>query len=630
MRLYLWARRVVALFCVVTLLASNPGSIRSQGEPPGLETLKILQETNVPARNRAELARRLLRMTTIPTPQPVVTAYVVGDTHEFRIANLDDGTRATVQARLWYKTPHLYIWFEAGFKPDMAAVKRNADNFEAHVYPTVHAYFGSESLPDISGDVHLYILHAHHLGQGVAAYFDTDSEYPKTIAPDSNEHHMIFVNLDTMAVGIGTSGYEGVLAHEFQHMVHATSDPNESSWLDEGMAELAAALTGYREESAFVGLFAAAPDTQLNTWSTIGSSAAHYGASYLFVTYFLQRFGEQALLTLNKNPLSDLEGVADTLRRIKAVDSVTGKPVSVENLFADWVITNLVNDAKLEDGRFAYTRLPSKLPAFAIAGNLTGNASQTGQVTQWGTTYLKLTQSGHYTLTFEGDPTVRVVPVAPHSGTRFWWSNRGDQIDTRLTHRFDLRNVQKATLNFWLWYAIEENWDYGYVQVSADDGQTWTALASQDSVPAGGDNNPYGPGYTGQTSGWRQERVDLSAYAGRDILVRFEYLTDAALNDFGMALDDISIPEIGYSTDAESGDEGWVAEGWARIENILPQRYLLQMITPGAVTRLIDSAGGGRGPWTIDVSPGQPVLLALSGLTEFTTETARYTLTLAH
>jgi immune inhibitor A len=413
-------------------------------------------------------------------------------------------------------------------------------------------------------------------------------------------------------------------------MVHANNDLTESSWLDEGMSELAAALTGFRKQSGFVYAFAAAPDTQLNTWSEVGSSAPHYGASYLFVTYFLQRFGEQALLTLNKDPLHDLEGVADALQQIKAADPATGKPVTVEGLFADWVITNLVNDAHLGDGRFAYTRLPSVLPSFAMAGNLASDAPQAGQVTQWGTTYLKLAQPGHYTLTFAGDPTVQVVPVAPHSGTHFWWSNRGDQIDTRLTHRFDLRSVQRATLDFWLWYAIEENWDYGYVQVSTDDGQTWTALSSQDSAPAGGDNNPYGPGYTGKTPGWQHESVDLSAYTGREILVRFEYLTDAAINDFGMALDDISIPEIGYSTDAESDDDGWVTEGWARIENRLPQRYLLQVVEPGSVARLLDSTGGARGTWTIDVSLGQPALFALSGLTEFTTETARYTLALVH
>ena len=46
-------------------------------------------------------------------------------------------------------------------------------------------------------------------------------------------------------------------------------------------------------------------------------------------------------------------------------------------------------------------------------------------------------------------------------------------------------------------------------------------------------------------------------------------MTDV-FNEPGWAIDDISIPEIGYHTDGETGDDGWRAAGFVRIANVLP------------------------------------------------------------
>src|SRR5258708_24348678 len=103
-----------------------------------------------------------------------------------------------------------------------------------------------------------------------------------------------------------------------------------------------------------------------------------------------------------------------------------------------------------------------------------------------------------------------------------WWSNRDDKTDTRLTHTFDLSGVNKATLSFWLWYATEQEWDYGYVEVSTDNGLTWKALSTQDSAAASGHNNPYGPadtrhiggGATAQEAGASNQTRHLCPVAG--------------------------------------------------------------------------------------------------------------------
>ena len=53
----------------------------------------------------------------------------------------------------------------------------------------------------------------------------------------------------------------------------------------------------------------------------------------------------------------------------------------------------------------------------------------------------------------------------------------------------------------------------------------------------------YGPGYTGVSDGWVDERIDLSAYAGSEIEIRFEYVTDTTLQKPDFAIDDVAITE---------------------------------------------------------------------------------------
>ena len=55
-------------------------------------------------------------------------------------------------------------------------------------------------------------------------------------------------------------------------------------------------------------------------------------------------------------------------------------------------------------------------------------------------------------------------------------------------------------------------------------------------------------------------------------------ITDDAINRPGMALDDVSIPEIGYSDDFEQDSGGdWQAEGWLWTDNRLPQQAWLEV-----------------------------------------------------
>lgn len=625
--------------CVFALaFAATPYPASAQDGAGEITTLELLQTTIVPIRDPADLALRLMGVTVIP-PMPTVAPpeYALGDILSFWVENMVDDYQFQVNAELVAKTPHVYMFVQVGYVSNRAGYQASAERLESVILPRVHEVFGMERSPGIDGDPHLYVLNAAGVGDWVGGYFDSTSLQSRVVAEKSNEHEMFVINVDRMGPYVGTARYESVLTHELQHLVHWSADLNEDSFINEGLSELAPLLAGYGP-SGWGPIFLGDPTVQLNHWPEDSNQrGVHYGAAFMFATYFYERFGEAATTALTREPANGMEGVANTLVTIGAADPLTGAPVTVEDLFGDWLAANLLMDTTLGDGRYGYAHpdmgeMPSARVTLFLQPD--GNPYR-GTVKQWGPNYVFIrsgTGAQEVKIVFEGDTTVSLVPADAYSGRMMWWSNRADESNTRLTRRFDLTGVDTATLNFALWTHIEDLWDYGYVMVSTDDGVTWTALETARTTTNNPHDNAYGPGYTGTTNGWVQETVDLTPYAGQDILVRFEYITDAAVTQPGMLIDDVSIPEIGYFADFESGPDEWIAEGWLLMDNVLPQRFLVQVVHPqnalAPVTRLLGGADDPAGEWTVPVG-GQygDAILVIAGLAPVTTQQTQYTLT---
>ncbi|MFN8562636.1 MAG: immune inhibitor A [Anaerolineae bacterium] len=82
---------------------------------------------------------------------------------------------------------------------------------------------------------------------------------------------------------------------------------------------------------------------------------------------------------------------------------------------------------------------------------------------------------------------------------------------------------------------------------------------------------------------WQAQTVDLSAYAGQEIMLRFELVTLPAQADRGgVAIDNIAIPEIDFHDDAEGDAAGWTLNGWQQVDNQLRQRWIVQAGTSGS------------------------------------------------
>ncbi|HEX7394170.1 MAG TPA: hypothetical protein VF313_04510 [Anaerolineaceae bacterium] len=610
----------------------------SQGEPapktPAIQTPPLTQETNqtlgilqqnsVPNANWLDIASRLQGKKNVPaviSNQP--PQYKMGAQQEFWVFNDDTSAHFKVNTTLAYITDHVYLWVQDGINITPDAAKQLGDIFESKIYPTVRAFFGSEWTPGVDNDPHLYIVDVRGLSGHAGAYFSSEDEINPVIDPYSNGHELFVVNAQYYPT-LNSDVY-GVLAHEFQHMIEYNQHRDMVGWMNEGFSVLATYINGYGT-GGYDQNFIPQPDLQLNDFPNDPNNLVpHYGASFMFLDYFLSRFGEQATQQLAKDPADGLDAVDATLKQTGARDGLTAQPIKADDVFADWAVANYLGDSSLVDGRFAYSNFPAA-PLVRDTDRVSRcpEAGQNKTVHQYGTDYIHISCRGNYTLNFLGSPGVSVLPVNPHSGSYEFWSSKGDESDMTLTQAFDFSTVNgSVSMTYWTWYDTEKNFDYAYLVASTDD-QNWEMVKTTSGTTDNPGNNNLGIGYNGNSGGWIKETVDLSKYAGKKVQLRFEYITDAQLYGEGFLLDDVSIPQIGYQTDFEKDDGGWIAQGFVRIQNYLPQTYRLTLIDLGSPKSVRYLSLNSDQSLNIPLNLANDVILVVSGTTRYTRQLASY------
>ena len=503
-----------------------------------------------------------------------------GHLKEFFVTDLIQRRNYTVEAELLAVSENAY-WY-ADVETDLTAqeMEHTADVFEREIRPPIVDAIGDIWKPGVDGDPHLVVLHTPLAA--AAGYFSSSDSYPRSTHPHSNEREMIVMDGDWLRPG--SRQYFGVLAHEFQHAVHWNLDIGEDVWVNEGMSEVATELAGY--EASFVDVFMQYPEVQLNYWpDEPRDTIPHYGAATLFVEYLHEHYGgDDGLAELGREPLDGVNGVTRYLAQYD---------VSFTDVFADWVVANFLDreldwsaDESLDD-RLDIYRYSGRSVGLRRVRHTEGEFEETTTQPQLSARYYEVKlPEGDAHVEFKGEPTVAQVGTECRSGRYCWWGGNGDSIDTTLEREFDLSGVDEATLEFWAWYEIEEEWDYAYASVSTDGGESWTTLDGEHTTREDPLGANYGAGFTGNSGGgksgeWVRERMDLSEYAGMEsVLVRFEYITDDGVNIGGIVIDNISVPEIGFTDDAET-DGDWVANGFHRIDNRLPQGFVVQVIEFG-------------------------------------------------
>jgi len=116
------------------------------------------------------------------------------------------------------------------------------------------------------------------------------------------------------------------------------------------------------------------------------------------------------------------------------------------------------------------------------------------------------------------------------------------------TREIDLSSATRASLGFNLIYRTEKHWD-GLVVFAITDGiagvknlENWTMLTPEEGYPDSVLlNGSLIPGYSGVSSGWIHQEVDLSSYLGQKLILGFYFVSDDYLGEWGIGLDDIAV-----------------------------------------------------------------------------------------
>ena len=591
------------------------------------ENLAKMLAVDPPSADLAEIYGRYSGQ--VPSRTVDFVEWQVGDQDSFFYTEQADETVVETTARVVYASDKLIMWVEDGVRANEQDIYDAAVILEQEVFPTTREIFGREPNAGVDQNPAIHILHIGDMGGNTIGYFSGKDGYTREVSPLSNEREMFYINLDF--VKIGNQDYYDVVSHEFLHMLQWGIDRNEETWLNEGLAELSTTLNGYGG-SDFLSAFLRNPDTSLTAFNYEGGD---YGMAWLFASWLHEKYGEDFIEDLVKQPKNGIVG-------INALLKAYGEQSEFSNIYASWMVSVYATNHNLPvtaDYQFdSVVRFFDRVPDI---DPVTPNEDQPFATTvhQFGMDFWQIPADQAYELSLNTSLQTKLLDTQPFSGSWFWTTLPADFSDMHLTHPIDLSEVTTATLNYQTWYDIELGYDYAYASISADGGETWETLLTTASVNSDPHGKNIGNGITGISGGgdqpiWVMQSADLSNWAGRaDLLLRFEYITDDAVQHAGLALDDVSIPEIDWFDDVESDSARWESAGFVRHSNALPQSFIVQtlVIYDEGPVQVSQHQADENGVYNILVVPAagqKETILAISGATPITFQPASYRITL--
>ena len=111
----------------------------------------------------------------------------------------------------------------------------------------------------------------------------------------------------------------------------------------------------------------------------------------------------------------------------------------------------------------------------------------------------------------------------------------------------NLTTAVAAYLEYYARWEIEKNYDYTEIQISINNGVSFTPLCAKYTHDGNSNQDLGKPLYDGFQRVWVKESVDLSAYIGQNIKLRFNMVAGGGVEYDGFYFDDITVKIVNAS-----------------------------------------------------------------------------------
>ena len=275
----------------------------------------------------------------------------------------------------------------------------------------------------------------------------------------------------------------------------------------------------------------------LNTAKVVGSCAAmedktdHFLPPQGYVKFGLTNLGLSAntttvsVLGVN-NSLSSVGGpkvFANTAALLQFQDSIafTVNPAIMPGQKIKIILRSVTDSYEQNDTLVKMAGMPVTV-FYDNGSNLSGHFTDIGNWVNTGSTFVS-------------------APSCISDGNGLYNSN--DDVSITMNQVADLSNAAYAHLQYYTRFDIEKFFDMAQVQISTDNGSTFAPLCTpHQTAPRSYDGNE--PIYDYRRDQWVKEEVDLSAYLGMGIVLRFSLKSDNGNEKDGIYLDDILIRKL--------------------------------------------------------------------------------------
>jgi Immune inhibitor A peptidase M6 len=366
--------------------------------------------------------------------------------------------------------------------------------------------------------------------------------------------------------------YEGVFAHEYQHLLEQYEDPDEVNWINEGLSDWAQTLTGYVNPATpitqigfdshtqcflgFLGIqtpanpnprLTSGPENSLTRWEDQGPGEilCDYGAAYTMMEYVHGQYGTDFMTALHRGDTHGLVQFQDAL-------NAEGTKNDAMQTVRDWALMVAV-DGLIDDGaRILGPYEESLFTAPTLDATInwdTEHAFSTPGAPSNGSDYVRFRNAaGAFlsgrdirSLSFEGateltKPIAWTVAADPPftPGDPALFSGAANNRDEMIVREVAVPTGAGATLTFDALWNQELGWDFLFAQISTDGGNTYSSLTctdtttetNPDALPTAKENVP---GFTGNPGAWRPQTCSLAAYAGQTVLLAFRTFNDPSV-----------------------------------------------------------------------------------------------------